>query len=101
MLEHALRDAKVAETCIVKEKQDYKQKLKALRIEVNKLKEDLSEKTTENNEQREEIIRLKQEKSCLHDELIFTGKRNRLKYLNNCMFVTSALCHRLKDVYLP
>ncbi|KAH0502265.1 Coiled-coil domain-containing protein 62 [Microtus ochrogaster] len=74
LLEHALRDAKMAETCIVKEKQDYKQKLKALRIEVNKLKEDLNEKTTENNEQREEIIRLKQEKSCLHDELTFTGK---------------------------
>ena len=36
-----------------------------------------NEKTTENNEQREEIIRLKQEKSCLHDELVFTGK-NRL-----------------------
>ncbi|KAM9747838.1 coiled-coil domain-containing protein 62 [Dama dama] len=72
LLEHALRDAKMVETCIVKEKQDYKQKLKALKIEVNKLKEDLNEKTTENNEQREEIIRLKQEKSCLHDELVFT-----------------------------
>ncbi|KAJ8779279.1 hypothetical protein J1605_012741 [Eschrichtius robustus] len=74
LLEHALRDAKAVETCIVKEKQDYKQKLKTLKIEVNKLKEDLNEKTTENNEQREEIIRLKQEKSCLHDELVFTGK---------------------------
>nr|XP_060166945.1 huntingtin-interacting protein 1-related protein isoform X3 [Globicephala melas] len=41
--EHALRDAKMVETCIVKEKQDYKQKLKALKIEVNKLK-DLVEK---------------------------------------------------------
>ncbi|XP_058547358.1 coiled-coil domain-containing protein 62 isoform X3 [Neofelis nebulosa] len=38
MLEHALRDAKMVETCIVKEKQDYKQKLKALKIEVSKLK---------------------------------------------------------------
>ncbi|XP_058137297.1 coiled-coil domain-containing protein 62 isoform X11 [Dasypus novemcinctus] len=36
-------------------------------------REELNEKTTENNEQREEIIRLKQEKSCLHDELVFTG----------------------------
>jgi hypothetical protein len=41
--------------------------------------EDLNEKTTENNEQREEIIRLKQEKSCLHDELFFTGKNNYFK----------------------
>eukprot|EP00072_Mus_musculus_P051673 XP_006530319.1 PREDICTED: coiled-coil domain-containing protein 62 isoform X2 [Mus musculus] len=79
LLEHALRDAKMAETCVVREKQDYKQKLKALRIEVNKLKEDLNEKTTENNEQREEIIRLKQEKSCLHDELIFTVEREKRK----------------------
>ncbi|XP_058547359.1 coiled-coil domain-containing protein 62 isoform X4 [Neofelis nebulosa] len=79
MLEHALRDAKMVETCIVKEKQDYKQKLKALKIEVSKLKEDLNEKTTENNEQREEIIRLKQEKSCLHDELVFTAQREKRK----------------------
>ncbi|XP_029333608.1 coiled-coil domain-containing protein 62 isoform X6 [Mus caroli] len=79
LLEHALRDAKMAETCVVREKQDYKQKLKALRIEVNKLKEDLNEKTTENNEQREEIIRLKQEKSCLHDELIFTDLLEKQK----------------------
>ncbi|XP_047684361.1 coiled-coil domain-containing protein 62 isoform X3 [Prionailurus viverrinus] len=43
LLEHALRDAKMVETCIVKEKQDYKQKLKALKIEVSKLK-DLLEK---------------------------------------------------------
>lgn len=41
--------------------------------------EDLNEKTTENNEQREEIIRLKQEKSCLHDELIFTVEREKRK----------------------
>ncbi|XP_019323136.1 coiled-coil domain-containing protein 62 isoform X5 [Panthera pardus] len=79
LLEHALRDAKMVETCVVKEKQDYKQKLKALKIEVSKLKEDLNEKTTENNEQREEIIRLKQEKSCLHDELVFTAQREKRK----------------------
>uniref|UniRef100_A0A4X1UGV5 Coiled-coil domain containing 62 n=1 Tax=Sus scrofa TaxID=9823 RepID=A0A4X1UGV5_PIG len=79
LLEHALRDAKMVESCIVKEKQDYKQKLKVLKMEVNKLKEDLNEKTTENNEQREEIIRLKQEKSCLHDELVFTEEREKRK----------------------
>lgn len=33
-----MRDAKMVETCIVKEKQDYKQKLKTLKVEVNKLK---------------------------------------------------------------
>lgn len=38
LLEHALRDAKMVETCIAKEKQDYKQKLKFLKVEVSKLK---------------------------------------------------------------
>ncbi|XP_042636523.1 coiled-coil domain-containing protein 62 [Orycteropus afer afer] len=79
MLEHALRDAKMVETSIVKEKQDYKQKLKALKVEISKLKEELNEKTTENNDQREEIIRLKQERSYLHDELVFTVEREKRK----------------------
>ncbi|XP_055987387.1 coiled-coil domain-containing protein 62 [Sorex fumeus] len=79
LLEHALRDAKMVETCIAKEKQDYKQKLKILKVEVSKLKDDLNEKTTENNEQREEIIRLKQEKSCLQDELVFSAEREKRK----------------------
>ncbi|XP_060238346.1 coiled-coil domain-containing protein 62 isoform X1 [Meriones unguiculatus] len=105
LLEHALRDAKVAETCIVKEKQDYKQKLKALRIEVNKLKEDLSEKTTENNEQREEIIRLKQEKSCLHDELIFTVEREKRKdelldIAKSKQERTNSELHSLRQIYV-
>ncbi|XP_049721998.1 coiled-coil domain-containing protein 62 isoform X4 [Elephas maximus indicus] len=39
LLEHALRDAKMMENSIVKEKQDYKQKLKALKVEIGKLKE--------------------------------------------------------------
>ncbi|XP_063642189.1 coiled-coil domain-containing protein 62 isoform X11 [Pan troglodytes] len=104
LLEHALRDAKMAETCIVKEKQDYKQKLKALKIEVNKLKEDLNEKTTENNEQREEIIRLKQEKSCLHDELLFTEREKRKDELLNIAKSkqerTNSELHNLRQIYV-
>ncbi|CAH7241825.1 Ccdc62 [Phodopus roborovskii] len=105
LLEHALRDAKMAETCIVKEKQDYKQKLKALRIEINKLKEDLNEKTTENNEQREEIIRLKQEKSCLHDELIFTAEREKRKdelldIAKSKQDRTNSELHNLRQIYV-
>ncbi|XP_045390879.1 coiled-coil domain-containing protein 62 [Lemur catta] len=105
LLEHALRDAKMVETCIVKEKQDYKQKLKALKIEVNKLKEDLSEKTTENNEQREEIIRLKQEKSCLHDELFFTVERERRKdelldIAKSKQERTNSELHNLRQIYV-
>ncbi|XP_028621819.1 coiled-coil domain-containing protein 62 isoform X2 [Grammomys surdaster] len=105
LLEHALRDAKMTETCVVKEKQDYKQKLKALRIEVNKLKEDLNEKTTENNEQREEIIRLKQEKSCLHDELIFTVEREKRKdelldIAKSKQDRTNSELHNLRQIYV-
>ncbi|XP_053445755.1 coiled-coil domain-containing protein 62 [Nycticebus coucang] len=105
LLEHALRDAKMVETCIVKEKQDYKQKLKTLKFEVNKLKEDLSEKTTENNEQREEIIRLKQEKSCLHDELVFTVEREKRKdelldIAKSKQERTNSELHNLRQIYV-
>ncbi|XP_066870690.1 coiled-coil domain-containing protein 62 isoform X3 [Kogia breviceps] len=105
LLEHALRGAKTVETCLVKEKQDYKQKLKALKIEVNKLKEDLNEKTTENNEQREEIIRLKQEKSCLHDELVFTAEREKRKdelldIAKSKQERMSAELHNLRQIYI-
>ncbi|KFO23530.1 Coiled-coil domain-containing protein 62 [Fukomys damarensis] len=105
LLEHALRDAKMVENSIVKEKQDYKQKLKALKIEVNKLKEDLNEKTTENNEQREEIIRLKQEKSCLHDELIFTVEREKRKdelldIAKSKQERTNSELHNLRQIYV-
>ncbi|XP_040145475.1 coiled-coil domain-containing protein 62 isoform X1 [Ictidomys tridecemlineatus] len=104
MLEHALRDAKMVENCIVKEKQDYKQKLKTLKIEVNKLKEDLTEKTTENNEQREEIIRLKQEKSCLHDELAFTEREKRkdelLDIAKSKQERTNSELHNLRQIYV-
>ncbi|XP_054551366.1 coiled-coil domain-containing protein 62 isoform X2 [Talpa occidentalis] len=104
LLEHALRDAKMVETCIVKEKQDYKQKLKALKIEVSKLKEDLNEKTTENNDQREEIIRLKQEKSCLHDELVFTEREKRkdelLDIAKSKQERTDAELHNLRQIYV-
>ncbi|XP_016074511.1 PREDICTED: coiled-coil domain-containing protein 62 [Miniopterus natalensis] len=105
LLEHALRDAKMVETCIVKEKQDYKQKLKTLKVEVNKLKEDLNEKTTENNDQREEIIRLKQEKSCLHDELVFTVEREKRKdelldIAKSKQERTNAELHSLRQIYV-
>ncbi|XP_036305713.1 coiled-coil domain-containing protein 62 isoform X3 [Pipistrellus kuhlii] len=105
LLEQALRDAKMVETCIVKEKQDYKQKLKTFKVEINKLKEDLNEKTTENNEQREEIIRLKQEKSCLHDELVFAAEREKRKdelldIAKSKQERTNAELHSLRQIYV-
>ncbi|XP_042708432.2 coiled-coil domain-containing protein 62 isoform X3 [Chrysemys picta bellii] len=77
-LESALRAAKMGESSINKEKQDFKLRLKQLTFEMNKLKDDLSEKTKENNEQREEIIRLKQENNYLKNELVLNvEKANR------------------------
>ncbi|XP_050780261.1 coiled-coil domain-containing protein 62 isoform X2 [Gopherus flavomarginatus] len=77
-LESALRTAKMAESSINKEKQDFKLRLKQLTFEMNKLKDGLSEKTKENNEQREEIMRLKQENSYLKNELLLNvEKANR------------------------
>ncbi|XP_006894761.1 PREDICTED: coiled-coil domain-containing protein 62 [Elephantulus edwardii] len=105
LLEQALRDAKVAETSIAKEKQDYKQKLKTLKVEIGKLKEELNEKTTENNDQREEIIRLKQEKSYLQDELVFTVEREKRKddlldIAKSKQERTSTELHNLRQIYV-
>ncbi|XP_043833522.1 coiled-coil domain-containing protein 62 [Dromiciops gliroides] len=105
MLEHALHDAKMVESCIIKEKQDYKQKMKVLKFEVTKLKDDLNEKTNENNEQREEIIRLKQEKSYLHDELVFTAEREKRKeqlldIAKSKQERTDTELHNLRQVYV-
>lgn len=78
-LENALRAAKMEELNLKREKQDFKQRLKELMLEMNKLKGDLSEKTKENNEQREEIIRLKQENSYLNNELLLIAERANRK----------------------
>ncbi|XP_048339094.1 coiled-coil domain-containing protein 62-like, partial [Sphaerodactylus townsendi] len=82
MLESALRSARLEESSISKEKQDFKLRLKELMLEAGKLKDDLTEKTRENNEQREEIIRLKQENNYLNNELMFSVERaNRKDHL--------------------
>ncbi|XP_061459366.1 coiled-coil domain-containing protein 62 isoform X1 [Rhineura floridana] len=78
-LENALRAAKMEESSINREKQDFKLRLKELMLETNKLKGDLTEKTKESNEQREEIIRLKQENGCLNTELMLSAERANRK----------------------
>ncbi|XP_076778981.1 coiled-coil domain-containing protein 62 isoform X6 [Arvicanthis niloticus] len=81
LLEHALRDAKMAETCVVKEKQDYKQKLKALRIEVNKLK-------VEREKRKDELLDIAKSKqdrtnSELHNlRQIYVKQQSDLQFLN-------------------
>uniref|UniRef100_A0A8D0KNA4 Coiled-coil domain containing 62 n=1 Tax=Salvator merianae TaxID=96440 RepID=A0A8D0KNA4_SALMN len=78
-LENALRTARMDESSIKRQKQDFKLRLNELILETNKLKGDLSERTKENNEQREEIIRLKQENGYLNSELLLSAERANRK----------------------
>ncbi|XP_069071060.1 coiled-coil domain-containing protein 62 isoform X2 [Pleurodeles waltl] len=78
-LECALRDARTREVHVTKEVEELKPRLKGLKSEMLRLKEDLMEKTAENNEQREEIIRLKQEHSTFQSELGFAAEREKRK----------------------
>ncbi|XP_051887982.1 coiled-coil domain-containing protein 62 isoform X2 [Pristis pectinata] len=78
-LEGALREARLNETNSRKEVHDCKQHSKKLRHEICKLKDELDEKTVENNEQREEIIRLKQERQYLGSELTLAVEREKRK----------------------
>nr|XP_025123512.1 coiled-coil domain-containing protein 62 isoform X4 [Bubalus bubalis] len=81
LLEHALRDAKMVETCIVKEKQDYKQKLKALKIEVSKLKAEREKRKDE----LLDIAKSKQERmnAELHNlRQIYVKQQRDLQFLN-------------------
>lgn len=78
-LESALRAAKTEEFSLNKEKEDLKLRLKELILEINKLKDDLCEKMKENNKQQEEIIHLKQENSCLRNELALIVEKAKRK----------------------
>ncbi|XP_032899087.1 coiled-coil domain-containing protein 62 isoform X3 [Amblyraja radiata] len=78
-LEGALREARLNETNSRKEVHDCKQHSKKLRHEICKLKDELDEKTAENNEQREDIIRLKQERQYLGNELTLAVEREKRK----------------------
>ncbi|XP_054852575.1 coiled-coil domain-containing protein 62 isoform X3 [Eublepharis macularius] len=105
MLESALRAARMEESSVSKEKQDFKLKLKELTLETSKLKEDLSEKTKENNEQREEIIRLKQENNYLNNELMFSvEKANRKDHLlqsaKSKQLRTDTELNNLRQIYM-
>ncbi|XP_078277821.1 coiled-coil domain-containing protein 62 isoform X1 [Rhinoraja longicauda] len=78
-LEGALREARLNETNSRKEVYDCKQHSKKLRHEICKLKDELDEKTVENNEQREDIIRFKQERQYLGNELTLAVEREKRK----------------------
>ncbi|NWH16470.1 CCD62 protein, partial [Grus americana] len=78
-LESALRVAKTEEFSLNKEKQDLRLRLKDLILETNKLKDDLCEKMKENNKQQEEILHLRQENSCLRNELALSVEKAKRK----------------------
>ncbi|XP_066459419.1 coiled-coil domain-containing protein 62 isoform X2 [Eleutherodactylus coqui] len=78
-LEAALRETRLRERSAMKELQGLKPRITYLKMELDKLKDDLSQKTMENNEQREEIIRLKQESAYMQAELVFAAEREKRK----------------------
>ncbi|XP_036305714.1 coiled-coil domain-containing protein 62 isoform X4 [Pipistrellus kuhlii] len=81
LLEQALRDAKMVETCIVKEKQDYKQKLKTFKVEINKLKAEREKRKDE----LLDIAKSKQERTNaeLHSlRQIYVKQQSDLQFLN-------------------
>ncbi|XP_070618114.1 LOW QUALITY PROTEIN: coiled-coil domain-containing protein 62 [Erythrolamprus reginae] len=78
-LESALCACKTQERSFDEEKQNFKLRMKELMAEVGRLKGSLSEKTKENNAQREEIIQLKQENVYLSSELMLTAERESRK----------------------
>ncbi|NXS73546.1 CCD62 protein, partial [Pandion haliaetus] len=104
-LESALRAAKMEEFSLNKEKEDLKLRLKELILETNKLKDDLCEKTKENNQQQEEIIHLKQENSCLRNELALTVEKAKrkdqlLQFAKSKQARTDAELSSLRQIYV-
>nr|XP_033811617.1 coiled-coil domain-containing protein 62 [Geotrypetes seraphini]XP_033811618.1 coiled-coil domain-containing protein 62 [Geotrypetes seraphini]XP_033811619.1 coiled-coil domain-containing protein 62 [Geotrypetes seraphini] len=104
-LEAALRESRVAETNANKELQELNLRLKGLKCEINKLKDELSQKTVENNEQREEIIRLKQENSCIQRELELSVESEKrkdqlLELAKSKQDRTDAELHALRKIYV-
>ncbi|KAM6423414.1 coiled-coil domain-containing protein 62 isoform 1-T3 [Liasis olivaceus] len=78
-LESALHAARLEESSINKEKQNFKLRLKEVMLEANKLKGDLNEKTKENSAQREVIMQLEQESTSLRNQLMFTAQMANTK----------------------
>ncbi|XP_063310361.1 coiled-coil domain-containing protein 62 [Pelobates fuscus] len=78
-LEASLRETRNGEASAIKEAEELKPRLKGLKREIDKLKDILSQRTVENNEQREVIIRLKQEITYWQAEQAFTAEREKRK----------------------
>uniref|UniRef100_W5ME51 Coiled-coil domain containing 62 n=1 Tax=Lepisosteus oculatus TaxID=7918 RepID=W5ME51_LEPOC len=68
-LEAAVKECRLREDRALKEAQEYKRQLR----------DDLQEKTAENNNQKEDVIRLKQEIQLLQSELALAGEGERRK----------------------
>nr|XP_015221935.1 PREDICTED: coiled-coil domain-containing protein 62 isoform X3 [Lepisosteus oculatus] len=78
-LEAAVKECRLREDRALKEAQEYKRQLREARREAAKLRDDLQEKTAENNNQKEDVIRLKQEIQLLQSELALAGEGERRK----------------------
>ncbi|XP_066055947.1 coiled-coil domain-containing protein 62 [Chamaea fasciata] len=78
-LESALHAAKLEEFSRNREQQDLKLTLNDVMVQVNKMKDILSEKMKESSNHQEEISHLKQENGCLRSELILAVEEAQRK----------------------
>ncbi|XP_072514769.1 coiled-coil domain-containing protein 62 isoform X2 [Salminus brasiliensis] len=70
----SLKQSQARESKLLRETEEYKRRFREARHNNVQLKDDLQEKTIENNSQREELIRLKQENQLLRKELALAGE---------------------------
>ncbi|XP_062870535.1 coiled-coil domain-containing protein 62 isoform X2 [Trichomycterus rosablanca] len=73
-LETSLKASQAHERKLLRETEEYKRRFRDARRDNTQLKDNLQEKTLENNSQREELIRLKQENQILRKELSLAGE---------------------------
>ncbi|NXT79621.1 CCD62 protein, partial [Zapornia atra] len=102
-LESTLRASKAEELSLNKDKLNLKLRLRELMLETDKLKDDLCKKVEENNKQQEEILHLRQENSCLRNELALTVEKEKrkdqlLQSLRSKQAQTDAELSRLRQV---
>ncbi|NXO29924.1 CCD62 protein, partial [Cisticola juncidis] len=78
-LENTLHAAKLEEFSRTRDQQNLKLTLKDLVVQVNKMKDILSEKMKESSNQQEEISHLKHENGCLRSELLLAVEEAQRK----------------------
>ncbi|KAM3874239.1 coiled-coil domain-containing protein 62 [Diretmus argenteus] len=78
-LETSLKESRSRESRLLRDFEENKRRYREARFENTHLKEELQQQVTQSSAQREEIIRLKQEKQLLHRDLALSGEGDSWK----------------------